>query len=64
LILPILGSELPKDFPMNQPLQTTAPANGLEAAPTTETPSLKVAFFGFVTSTTLACTVMVLLSSI
>ena len=49
---------------MNQPLQTTAPANGLEATPATETPSLKVAFFGFVTSTTLACTVMVLLSSI
>ncbi len=49
---------------MNQPLQTTAPANGLEAAPATETPSLKVAFLGFVTSTTLACTVMVLLSSI
>ena len=27
-------------------------------------PSLKVAFVGFVTSTTLACTVMVLLSSL
>jgi len=49
---------------MNQPLQTTAPAEALEAAPAAETPSLKVAFFGFVTSTTLACTVMVLLSSI
>jgi hypothetical protein len=49
---------------MNQPLQTTAPAEEFETTPVAEAPSLKVAFFGFVTSTTLACTVMVLLSSI
>jgi len=49
---------------MNQPPQTSAPASEPKNAPDAATPSLKVAFVGFVTSTTLACTVMVLLSSI
>ena len=44
-------------FPMNQTLETSA-------VQTAELPSLTRAFFGFVSSTTLACTVMVLLSSI
>ena len=43
---------------MNQTFEPSA------SAQTAEIPSLKRAFFGFVSSTTLACTVMVLLSSI
>jgi hypothetical protein len=43
---------------MNQTFDTSA------AGQPAELPSLKRAFFGFVSSTTLACTVMVLLSSI
>ncbi len=49
---------------MNQTLPSSAPLDGVETTPHAETPSLTRAFLGFVTSTTLACTVMVLLSSI
>ena len=45
---------------MNHTLETTTPP--VDAVQ--PVPSLKVAFVGFVTSTTLACTVMVLLSSL
>jgi hypothetical protein len=45
---------------MNHTLDTVSPA----ADSVQPVPSLKVAFVGFVTSTTLACTVMVLLSSL
>ena len=46
---------------MNQTFESSASAH---TAGTAELPSLKRAFFGFISSTTLACTVMVLLSSI
>ncbi|MDQ4136339.1 MAG: hypothetical protein M3158_09165 [Pseudomonadota bacterium] len=45
---------------MNHSLETSSPA----ADSAQPVPSLKVAFLGFVTSTTLACTVMVFLSSL
>lgn len=44
---------------MNHTLETSSPAGTAQPVP-----SLKVAFVGFVTSTTLACTVMVFLSSL
>ena len=46
---------------MNQTLEPSASA---QTADTAEMPSLTRAFLGFVSSTTLACTLMVLLSSI
>jgi hypothetical protein len=46
---------------MNQTLETSASA---QTADLPEIPSLTRAFIGFIGSTTLACTLMVLLSSI
>lgn len=45
-------------------IQTIEPSTSGQTAEIAELPSLKRAFFGFISSTTLACTVMVLLSSI